>query len=104
MIKMRRPLKRRFENYQDGLRFHEPQEVYSVDELDKLSRFAARLGLDFGEVDALRDWDGRHYVVDVNNRPTGPAKELREDRKRRAFDRRATRFAVLVDDIRAAAA
>ena len=104
VIEKRRPLERRFENYQDDLRLHEPREVYSADELAKLSRLAARLGLDFGEVDALRDRDGRLYVVDVNNRPAGPAKELREDLKRRAFDRMVARFAALVDDVRAAAA
>lgn len=104
VIEKRRPLERRFENYQDELRLHEPRDVYSADELAKLSRLAARLGLDFGEVDGLRDRDGRLYVVDVNNRPAGPAKELREDLKRRAFDRMVARFAVLVHDVRAAAA
>lgn len=103
VIEKRRPVGRRFENFQDDLRLHEPADAFSADERAKLSRLAARLGLDFGEVDALRDRDGRLYVVDVNNRPAGPAKELREDLKRHAFDRMAERFAALVGEVRARA-
>lgn len=86
VIEKRRPLARRFENYQDDLRVHDPAMIYSLQERTDLLRLAAQLGLDFGEMDVLRDRDGRLFVVDVNNRPAGPAKELRPDLKRRAFD------------------
>ena len=99
VIEKRRPIARRFENFQDVLLLHEPEEAFSADERDKLGRLARALGLDFGEVDALRDRDGRLYVVDVNNRPAGPAKELRADLKRRAFDRMVPRLAAVVEGL-----
>jgi hypothetical protein len=38
-----------------------------------LLRFCGRLGVEYGEVDALRDRDtGRLFVVDCNNTPDGP--------------------------------
>ena len=43
------------------------------DELNKIHRFCAKIGMDYGEVDVLRDRDdGRIYIVDANNTPSGP--------------------------------
>lgn len=52
--------------------FHS-EEVLSREEIKKLSEFCRLSGLDYGELDVLRDkTDKRIYVVDVNNTPTGP--------------------------------
>ena len=97
VIEKRRPVPRRFDNFQHDLRLHEPEAVFSDDERERLRRFAGLLGLEFGELDVLRDRGGRLYVVDANNRPAGPAKELEPRDKRRAFDRMVPRFAALVE-------
>ncbi len=53
--------------------FTEPYEVLSEHELELIARFSKKLGIDYGEFDALRDnSDGRLYIVDVNNTPAGP--------------------------------
>lgn len=51
----------------------EPRSVFSADELALITRFNARMGLDWGGLDILRDRaDGRIYIVDVNKTDLGP--------------------------------
>ena len=66
--------------------------MLSKDEQAKLLQFCRAIGLDYGELDVLRDnGDGRIYVVDANNTPDSIeylAKEEREEalnRTARAF-------------------
>ena len=50
-----------------------PGDVYSPAELALIRRFTARMGLDWGGLDILRDrHDGRIYIVDVNKTDLGP--------------------------------
>lgn len=52
-------------------------EVFSQAEIRNIERFASLMHLDFGALDVLRDSkDGRIYVCDCNNTPTGPTKRL----------------------------
>jgi hypothetical protein len=45
-------------------------ELASGRELARIERFCERLGLDYGELDAIRDLDdGRLYIVDANKTP-----------------------------------
>lgn len=75
----------------------EPREVFSAGELELLARFAALMRLDFGEADVLRDRrDGRIYVVDVANQPSGPPKALPPAETRAAVGRLASAFGELV--------
>ncbi|MDP1738740.1 MAG: hypothetical protein Q8L23_15030 [Caulobacter sp.] len=53
-----------------------PGAVYSADELALIGAFTARMGLDWGGLDVLRDRDGRVYVVDVNKTDLGPVVAL----------------------------
>lgn len=47
-----------------------PADLYSPEERELLSRFALALGLEYGELDVLRDnGSGRIYVVDANRTP-----------------------------------
>ena len=58
------------------------EEILSKDEIIKLKAFCKSSGLDYGELDVLRDnTDGRIYVVDVNNTPTGPPYMNKQDLK-----------------------
>lgn len=52
---------------------HQPEDLYSPEELRLIGVFAARMGLDWGGLDILRDrGDGRIYIVDVNKTDLGP--------------------------------
>jgi hypothetical protein len=51
--------------------------VFSAEEIDLIRRFAQQMGLDYGELDILRDnGDGQIYIVDANKTPMGPAPGL----------------------------
>jgi hypothetical protein len=48
-------------------------DVLNLQEIDKIIEFCKKLGLDYGEIDVLRDKDdSRIYIVDANNTPSGP--------------------------------
>ncbi len=72
-------IKSRFANFSKNmLNFKEP-EVYpienllSAEEISLIANFCQRIGLDYGELDVLRDNDDKKiYIIDVNNTPTGP--------------------------------
>ena len=54
-------------------RLKNPTKVFTPEEIAKIGRFAAKMGLDWGGLDVLRDRaDGRIYVVDVNKTDVGP--------------------------------
>ncbi|MCW5712999.1 MAG: hypothetical protein KIT43_00595 [Bauldia sp.] len=55
----------------------EPSKVLSAGEMERIAAFCAALGLDCGELDAIRDpADGRLYILDANKTPIGPARVL----------------------------
>lgn len=58
-----------------------PETVFTVEERDRIGRFAQAMGLDWAGLDILRDRrDGRIYIVDANKTDAGPiiALTLRE--------------------------
>lgn len=72
----RRPLESRFSNTNTTVAVHGSDELFTTIEERQLVTFAKRMGLDYGEMDVLRDTDGRIYVVDVANTPAGPPNGL----------------------------
>ena len=64
-----RPIEKRFLRPNTLVELAEPQAVFTKDELARLGSLTKRLGVDYGELDVLRDRDGRIYVVDVNTTP-----------------------------------
>lgn len=61
-------------------------EVFSQEEIDKILCFSKKMGLDYGELDVLRDRsDGKLYIVDVNNTPSGT---MIADPLKRSLDKR----------------
>jgi hypothetical protein len=69
----RRPLADRFANHNASVTLVRPGDVFSAEEIDRLSAFARAMGLDWGGLDVLRDGpSGRLYVVDVNKTDMGP--------------------------------
>ncbi|MEO8621638.1 MAG: hypothetical protein ABI625_11270 [bacterium] len=72
--------------------------VFTHDEQVALLRCARLMGIDFGEMDVLRDAnDGRIYAVDVNNTPCGPPAPLSAGDKAHALTTLATSFRHLVE-------
>lgn len=78
-------------------RLRDPADVFSVDELALIRRFNARMGLDWGGLDILRDrHDGRIYVVDVNKTDLGPVISLSWRDKIISMNRLAAALEVMV--------
>jgi hypothetical protein len=70
---------RRFKSIDDrfdittGAKLAETNDVLSQEEIRKVIQFCTTIGLEYGEIDALRDRDtGLLYLIDVNNTPAGP--------------------------------
>jgi hypothetical protein len=70
-------------------------ELLSAHEQDLVLRFADAMALEYGELDALRDRDGRLYVVDANRTPVLP-KGLPPDAAGEAFAMQAEALSRLI--------
>jgi hypothetical protein len=92
---IRKPLKARFGS-PTAERIAETADVFSPDEIEKIRRFAAAMGLDYAELDILRDaGDGRIVIVDANPTPWGPTALAPGDLDR-TYSRLAAAFERLV--------
>ncbi len=92
-----RPPEIRFSNEFTRAEIVRPESVLSAAELEKIHSVARQMGLDYGELDVLRDRDGRLFIVDVNPTPHGPPKPLASTDRRRALDLMAPAFAWLLE-------
>lgn len=100
----RRALACRFSNQNASVVIREPDEVFSIDEQSRLARFADAMGLDFCEVDVLRDnASGMIWAVDITNGPAGPRpgppNGLPKDEARRAVVRLARTFDEMIERV-----
>lgn len=93
-----KPVDKRFGGFrknQDGVKapvVMETDDVLTKDEQEKITQLCNEIGLDIGELDALRNrQDGRIYVIDINNTPTGPS-HLTEDELNIAVKRLSEAF------------
>lgn len=69
----RKPAENRFSIHNLAVTRAAPADIYSPEELELIGRFAARMGLDWGGLDILRDQpSGKIYIVDVNKTDVGP--------------------------------
>lgn len=87
----RRHTEDRFKSQNDHSVAIAPAEhVFARSEIENILRFAKIIGLDFGQLDVLRDADDRIYVVDANDTPTHlysyPEKSQALDMVAQAFD------------------
>lgn len=89
-----RPTAIRFDSSRNNIvRLCPAEEALSAEEIRNIGKFAASIGLDYGELDVLRDRDdGRIYIVDANNTPTGPSYRLPSAELRRAVNILALAF------------
>ncbi len=71
----------------------ETLDVLSSEEVKNLIHFCGEFGLDYGELDVLRDGeDGFLYVLDANNTPTGPCRLLTKRERHDALSTLAETF------------
>ena len=72
-----RPLRERFTQVHARVETAPTGRVLSADEVVRILVFADLMGLDFGELDGIRDrTDGRLYIVDANKTPVGPPRNM----------------------------
>ena len=82
-----RPVLSRFSNKNSYSGMVGCASVLSADEQANVLEFARLIGLEFGEVDALRDRaSGRLYIVDANNTASGPPNGLSAEESALAVD------------------
>jgi hypothetical protein len=95
----KRPIKKRFSNRNTRVDIKPTYRIFSKDETSNIIEFSNKMGLDFGEIDVLRDQrDGRIYIVDVNNTPWGPPNGLATPQRRRALELLRNSFQELIAD------
>src|SRR5207302_493740 len=88
-----RSLYDRFDNTQ-AMVLEETSKYFSLEEQQKILEFARAFGLDYGDMDILRDRDnGKIYIVDVNPAPSGP---------RRGIQLSAAQYDAMVEKLSAA--
>ena len=76
-----RSLEQRFLTFHSAV-VRETDEIFTKDEQAKILEFCRAIGLDYGELDVLRDnGDGRIYIVDANNTPDSVDHLSKEDRE-----------------------
>ena len=81
-----RPKSIRFANPNSVSYLVATSNVLSGSEVALCQAFCREIGLEFGELDVLRDKEsGRIYIVDANNTPVGPTKSLSESDRMRAI-------------------
>lgn len=93
-----KPARSRFSIHNSRAILRDPSSVYSAAELEQIRRFTARMGLDWGGLDILRDRaDGRLYIVDVNKTDLGPVVALSWRDKLRSMRRLSRALSSLVE-------
>jgi hypothetical protein len=90
----RRPVERRFRSGNESVEIAHLYDVFDREEVRGILRFCELLGMEYGELDILRDReDGRVYVVDANTTPFGPPSGIGPEDSTRAVRLLAAAFA-----------
>ncbi|WP_429911461.1 hypothetical protein [Glycocaulis sp.] len=94
----RRPVERRFANFNTRATLANPADVFTAAEQAMISRFCAAMALDWGGIDVLRDRDtGELWIVDVNKTDMGPTVALGLKDKITAVRKLAAQFDIYLD-------
>ena len=89
----RRPLSDHFDRSAGYALITEPDEVLSAAEQAKVLELCTAVGLEFGDLDILREQgDGRIHVIDVNPTPGGPGGGYTEEQRQRLVGRQLEIF------------
>jgi hypothetical protein len=72
-----RPVEQRFSNKNIWAAVVAPEDILSTLEIEQCRQFCHAIGLEYGEIDVLRDGASHKiYIVDANNTPYGPPNGL----------------------------
>lgn len=83
----------RFQNTEVKTELKTAKDVFSDWEIEKIMEFAKKMNLDYAEIDVLRCRDTQKiYIIDVNNSPHGPHKNLSQRDAEIAMSRLAEAF------------
>jgi len=75
----KRPIEERFSNANRSVTVAETADVFAPHEISAIRGFSRAMGMDYGELDVLRDRSsGLIYIVDANKTPLGPPNGLPE--------------------------
>ncbi len=89
----RRPVADRFSNTNRFVTIESRQSHISSAEAGLIATFCTRIGLDYGELDCVRDrCDGKLYILDVNKTPAGPPNGLPKSGQAFAIEELAAAF------------
>ncbi|MEO1643279.1 MAG: hypothetical protein AAFR74_08080 [Pseudomonadota bacterium] len=92
-MRKRRQIDRRFLNENAEVLLEAPEDIYSEDEIEVITRFASEMGLQWGGVDVLRDRNsGKIYIVDANKTDMGPPVAMKLGDKLKSTRRMAKAF------------
>ena len=93
MYILTKPVEARFSEYNSSRRLvSEISEFLTQEEQRNILLFSERMGIDYGELDVLRDRsDGKIYILDANNTPDGDEIQLKEARKEIKFEAKVFR-------------
>ncbi|MEM1035457.1 MAG: hypothetical protein AAGI14_01725 [Pseudomonadota bacterium] len=92
-MRKRRQIDRRFLNENAEVILETPENLYSEEEIELITRFASEMGLQWGGVDVLRDQaSGKIYIVDANKTDMGPPVAMKLGDKLKSTRRMAKAF------------
>lgn len=87
VFRIRRNMQERFEGYASQSSIVNPQDIFSETEQQQLIKIAKRIGLNFGELDVLRDTQTQKiYVVDVNKTTVSPPANFSFQERKQALE------------------
>ena len=81
-----RPVDSRFSNTNSLVELVQLHDVLSPQEVAQIENYCHAFGLDYGEIDVVRDaHDSRIYILDINKTPLGPPNGLPEAKRQEAL-------------------
>ena len=88
-----RSIQDRFNNTNERASIAEVHDTLTTEEIKKIGLFCQSIGLDYGELDVLRDNNnGKIYIVDVSNTPWGPPNKISKKEGKIALTKLADTF------------
>ena len=89
--------KNRFTNKAHRATLHQPEDIFSEEEISQIEKYAAAMKVDFCEFDVLRHkGNNKIYIIDVNKTPYGPPDPLNKEDKAIAIKKLSDAFMQMI--------
>ena len=90
--------KNRFTNKAHRATLHQPEDIFSEEEISQIEKYAAAMKVDFCEFDVLRHkGNNKIYIIDVNKTPYGPPDPLNKEDKAIAIKKLSDAFMQMIN-------